>query len=159
MKKTSHLDERGRVSMADVSAKKTTERRAEAEAVIIMRPETLRALLEGEGKKGDAFAAARIGGIMAAKKTADLIPLCHPLPLDHIALRFETDEKKGRIRIAAAVKTTARTGAEMEALTAAAIASLTLYDMAKSEEKGIRIESLRLLSKSGGKSKDFNADG
>lgn len=153
----SHLDERGAARMVDVSAKADTAREAVAEARVVMQPATLRLILEGAVPKGDVIAAARIAGIMAAKKTPDLIPLCHPLPITGAALEFEPlgDDT---LRIEAAVRTTGKTGVEMEALTAAAVAALTIYDMCKAAEKGIRIEGLRLLEKRGGKSGDWRAD-
>lgn len=153
----SHLDERGAARMVDVSAKADTAREAVAEALVVMQPATLRLILEGAVPKGDVIAAARIAGIMAAKKTPDLIPLCHPLPITGAALEFEplSDDT---LRIEAAVRTTGKTGVEMEALTAAAVAALTIYDMCKAAEKGIRIEGLRLLEKRGGKSGDWRAD-
>ncbi|MCX7616787.1 MAG: cyclic pyranopterin monophosphate synthase MoaC [Tepidiforma sp.] len=152
----SHLDERGAARMVDVSAKAETAREAIAEARVVMQPATLRLILEGAIPKGDVIAAARIAGIMAAKKTPDLIPLCHPLPITGASLEFEPlgDDT---LRIEAAVRTTGKTGVEMEALTAAAVAALTIYDMCKAAEKGIRIEGLRLLEKRGGKSGDWRA--
>lgn len=153
----SHLDERGAARMVDVSAKADTAREAVAEALVVMQPATLRLILEGAVPKGDVIAAARIAGIMAAKKTPDLIPLCHPLPITGAALEFEP-VSDDTLRIEAAVRTTGKTGVEMEALTAAAVAALTIYDMCKAAEKGIRIEGLRLLEKRGGKSGDWRAD-
>ncbi len=151
-----HLDERGAARMVDVSAKAETAREAVAEARVVMQPATLRLVLDGAMPKGDVIAAARIAGIMAAKRTPDLIPLCHPLPITGASVAFEP-LGEDTLRIEAAVRTTGRTGVEMEALTAAAVAALTIYDMCKAAEKGIRIEGLRLLEKRGGKSGDWRA--
>ena len=149
--------------MVDVSAKDITLREARAEALLEMRAETLEAILAGNLKKGDVFSTARLAGVMGAKKTSDLIPLCHPLPLSHIVIAFEpqnkTQSQKACLAVRSLVRAEAKTGVEMEALTAAALAALTIYDMAKSLEKTICVKSLRLLSKSGGKSGDFKADG
>lgn len=151
-KKLSHLDEKGQAKMVDVGGKDETAREAVAEAVVKMSPTTLKLVVEGQIKKGDVFGAARLAGIAAAKKTPDLIPLCHPLPLDAVGIDFDVDEEKSAIRIITAARVTARTGVEMEALTAAAVAALTIYDMCKAAEKGITITDLRLIKKTGGKS-------
>jgi cyclic pyranopterin phosphate synthase len=152
MSDLTHLDEHGAARMVDVSDKETTAREATAEAVIVLSEAAFVAVTEGTAPKGDVLAAARIAGIMAAKKTSELIPLCHPLPLAKLTIEFEAQAEKNAIRIAAMAKTTAQTGVEMEALTAASIAALTIYDMVKSVDKGAVIESVRLLTKSGGKS-------
>lgn len=147
----SHLDASGRASMVDVGAKEMTRREAVAEARVRMSGSTLALVAAGSMPKGDVFATARVAGIQAAKKTADLIPLCHPLRLDSISVEFEVDEGSQSIRVVASARATDRTGVEMEALTAAAVAALTIYDMCKAVERGIEIERLRLVRKSGGK--------
>jgi len=159
MSKLSHVDAEGRASMVDVSAKDSTERTATAEAVITLSAEAFRLVVSGTAKKGDVLATARIAGIMAAKKTSDLIPLCHPLALSHVGVDFEPLAEKNAFRIIASAKTTGPTGVEMEALTAASVAALTVYDMVKAVDKGAVIESIRLLTKSGGKSGSYDADG
>jgi cyclic pyranopterin phosphate synthase len=159
MSKLTHLDETGAARMVDVSEKPATAREAVAEAVIVLSREAFEAALSGKAKKGDVLAAARIAGIMAAKKTSELIPLCHPIPLSKVGIDFETDKARHAIHIIATAKTTAQTGVEMEALTAASIAALTIYDMVKAVDRGAVIESVRLLSKSGGKSGDYKAPG
>ena len=155
MSRLTHVDEKGAARMVDVSAKPVTERVAVAEATISLSPEAFTAVMEGRAPKGDVLAAARIAGIMAAKKTPDLIPLCHPLAITKAGIDFEPGENS--IRIIAMVGTAGQTGVEMEALTAAAIAALTLYDMVKALDKAAVIENVRLVSKSGGKSGDFKA--
>ena len=152
MSKLTHLDEHGKAKMVDVSGKDTTTRTAMAEAIVRMKPDTLALVLEGTAPKGDVLAAARIAGIMAAKKTSELIPLCHPLPISGVTIACEPDEEGSLIRILASVKVSGQTGVEMEAMTAASVAALTLYDMCKAVEKGISIGPVRLLEKSGGKS-------
>ncbi len=152
MTKLSHLDEHGAARMVDVSGKETSAREAVAEAVIVLSEEAFAAVMSGDAPKGDVLAAARIAGIMAAKKTSELIPLCHPLPLTKAGIDFEPQPEAGAIRIVATAGTNAQTGVEMEALTAASIAALTIYDMVKAVDKGAVIESIRLLTKSGGKS-------
>jgi len=147
-----HIDEGGQARMVDVGGKGATRREAIAEATVTMSPETLRLVVEGQMKKGDVFGAARLAGIMAAKKTPELIPLCHPLPIDAVHLDFAVDEGASAVLIRAAVGTTARTGVEMEAMVAAAVAALTIYDMCKAAEKGITISGVNLIRKSGGKS-------
>src|SRR6187455_1792184 len=141
--------------MVDVGAKPVTARRAMASATVRMRPDVLAALLDAGGPKGDAVVTARLAGIGAAKRTAELIPLCHPLPLDRVDVELTPDAAAGTVTIRADVAATARTGVEMEALTAASVAALTLYDMAKALQRDIVIESVRLLEKSGGRSGDF----
>jgi len=148
----SHLDSQGRARMVDVGWKPDTERIAVARGFVKMQPETLRLIQEGRIEKGDVLATARIAGVMAAKRTPDLIPMCHPLPITNVAVELEPDEAQGGIRIQATVKTVAKTGVEMEALTAVAVAALTIYDMAKSVDRAMRIEAVRLARKSGGKS-------
>jgi cyclic pyranopterin phosphate synthase len=156
--KPSHLGAEGAPSMVDVGEKPVTARRAVAEAVVRMRPETLTALLEAGGPKGDAFVTARLAGIGAAKRTSELIPLCHPLALDVVHVELEPDAAAGTVRIATEVRATSRTGVEMEALTAASVAALTLYDMAKALQRDIVIERIEVIEKSGGRSGDYRAD-
>jgi cyclic pyranopterin phosphate synthase len=148
-----HLDESGAAHMVDVGAKAETRREASAECFVRMAPETVRAVREATLAKGDALGVARVAGIMAAKRTPELIPLCHPLPVTGIDVEF--DVRDDGVRIETAARVTARTGVEMEALTAAAVAGLTLIDMVKSVEKGVTIERVRLLSKSGGQSGEW----
>ena len=148
-----HLDESGNARMVDVGAKPATARRAVASGRIRMSPAALAAIRNGEAPKGDVLAAARIAGIMAAKKTAELIPLCHPLALDAVTVDFSFEA--GAVRVTAAASLTGRTGVEMEAITAASIALLTIYDMAKALDKGMVIEDLALIAKTGGKSGDW----
>ena len=155
MSELTHLDEDGRASMVDVGHKETTSRQAVAEGSVYMAPSTLAAIRDGNVPKGDVLASARIAGIMAAKRTPDLIPLCHPLPLTKIAIDFEVDEPQSRVIITAAVHCKGRTGVEMEALTAVSVAALTIYDMAKALEKTMTIGSIQLLQKRGGKSGDW----
>jgi cyclic pyranopterin phosphate synthase len=153
--KLTHIDETGRARMVDVSDKAATAREAVAEGFVRMSPETLALALSGEGKKGDVRAVAEIAGVMAAKKTADLIPMCHPLALSKVEVRVEPAE--GGLAVTARVKTTGPTGVEMEALTAVSVACLTLYDMLKAAEKGMVVEAIRLTSKTGGKGGDWAA--
>ncbi|MGH6964122.1 MAG: cyclic pyranopterin monophosphate synthase MoaC [Phenylobacterium sp.] len=155
MSKLTHIDETGRARMVDVSDKAITAREAVAEGFVRMSPETLKLALAGEGKKGDVRAVAEIAGVMAAKKTSDLIPMCHPLVLSKVEVRVEP--ANGGLAVTARVKTTGPTGVEMEALTAVSVACLTLYDMLKAAEKGMVIEGVRLVSKTGGKSGDWIA--
>ena len=150
--KPTHLGEEGAPRMVDVGTKPVTARRALAAATVRMRPEALRSLLDAGGPKGDAFVTARLAGIGAAKRTSELIPLCHPLPLDRVDVELEAEPADGTVRITAEARATARTGVEMEALTAAAVAALTLYDMAKALQRDIVIERVELLEKSGGRS-------
>ena len=152
MSKLTHLDEAGHAHMVDVSGKSDTDRMATATAIVQLTPAAMAILLEGNLKKGDALAVARIAGIMAAKKTSELIPLCHPLPITKVAVDLETDRATHRILITATVKTRGQTGVEMEALTAASTAALTLYDMMKAVDKGLTITSIQLEEKQGGKS-------
>lgn len=155
MPELTHLNKSGEAEMVDVSAKQDSVRIAIAESLVILTPDILQLLRDGDIPKGDVLATARIAGIQAAKKCSDLIPLCHPLPLTKVSvdLRLEPDQ----VRIQATCKTTGKTGVEMEALTAASIAALTIYDMCKALDKGIEIKSTRLLKKSGGKSGDWSA--
>lgn len=152
MNKLSHIDDQGRVRMVDVTDKDKTIREAIARGEIRMRPETLLQIVSGSMTKGNVFAAAKIAGILAAKKTGDLIPLCHPLALTEADLSFDADEENSRIVIEARVRTVGPTGVEMEALTAVSIAALTIYDMCKAVEKEMTIGNIVLLEKSGGKS-------
>ena len=147
-----HLDEQGNAKMVDVGDKEVTSREAIARGHVSIQPETLRLIKEGLMKKGDVLTIAQLAGIMGAKKTSDLIPLCHPLPLDKVDVELELDDPECRINITAIARTTARTGVEMEALTAVAVSALTLYDMCKSVDRGIRIEAVRLVEKRGGHS-------
>jgi cyclic pyranopterin phosphate synthase len=155
MTKLTHLDEHGAARMVDVSQKPETVRQATAEASIVLSPEAYNAALSPDSPKGDVLATARLAGIMAAKRTAELIPLCHPIPLTGASIEFEPVDARSALRIVASVRTTAQTGVEMEALTAAAVAALTVYDMIKAIDRSATIENVRLLSKSGGKSGTF----
>jgi len=150
-----HIDETGRARMVDVSDKPATTREALAQGFVRMSPETLKLALSGEGKKGDVRAVAEIAGVMAAKRTSDLIPMCHPLALSKVEVRVEPAE--AGLSVSARVKTTGPTGVEIEALTAVSVACLTLYDMLKAAEKGMVIEAVRLVEKTGGKSGDWKA--
>ncbi|WP_347267019.1 cyclic pyranopterin monophosphate synthase MoaC [Paracoccus sp. (in: a-proteobacteria)] len=151
-----HFDAQGQAHMVDVSEKRETAREAVAEGMVIMSPETL-ALAQGGAAKGDVMGVARLAGIMGAKRTSDLIPLCHPLPITRVSVDLAPDQALPGIRITATVKTAGKTGVEMEALTAVTTACLTVYDMLKAAQKDMRIEGIRLLSKTGGKSGDFRA--
>ncbi len=153
--KLTHLDESGQARMVDVGDKERTEREARAHAVVRMLPETLTLLLEGKAKKGDVLATARIAGIQAAKRTSELIPLCHQLALTGSKVDFEPDPDGVRLHVEAWVRCLDRTGVEMEAMTAASVAALTLYDMLKAVDRGMVIESIRLLEKKGGRSGHF----
>lgn len=153
-----HLDAHGRAHMVDVTDKAVTERSATAVAELRMQPDTLRLIADGGHKKGDVLAVARIAGIQAAKKTSDLIPLCHPLALTSVTVDCELDPGNNRIVIIATCKLAGRTGVEMEALTAASVAALTLYDMCKAVDRGMQIECVRLLDKRGGRSGRWQAD-
>src|SRR3974390_784187 len=153
-----HIDPRGQARMVDVSAKNATERLARAEGKVIMRKETLDAVLAGNAMKGDVLGAARLAGIMAAKRTHGLIPLCHPLPITKVEVEINPEHALPGFLVQATVKVTGQTGVEMEALTAVSIACLTIYDMVKAIEKGMRIEGIRLLQKTGGKSDDWQAE-
>jgi cyclic pyranopterin phosphate synthase len=156
-KSLTHLGQSGEARMIDVSEKSTTERVAVAEGKVVMTRETLELVLSGNAKKGDVLGAARIAGIMAAKKTSELIPLCHPLPITKAEVDISVDSSLPGLHVRATVKVNGQTGVEMEALTAVSVACLTIYDMVKAAEKGMRIEGIRLLEKSGGKSGDWRA--
>ncbi len=155
--KLSHLDESGRAQMVDVGQKPVTERVAVAKGEVRMQPKTLELIQQGVLKKGDVLSVAQLAGVMAAKRTADLIPLCHPLPLNQILVGVDADPTLPGVEITATVRTSAKTGVEMEALTAVSVAALTVYDMAKAVEKTMRIENIRLVSKRGGQSGDVKA--
>lgn len=155
--KLTHINEKGEAHMVDVSAKAQTERVAVAKASVFMQPETLELIVGGTAKKGDVLGTARIAGIMAAKRTHELIPLCHPLALSKVTIDLEPNRQADSIEVTATVKVTGPTGVEMEALTAASVAGLTVYDMVKAVDRGIRISELRLVHKSGGKSGAFTA--
>ena len=153
-----HIDQRGQARMVDVTEKGVSERVAVAEGRVIMRKETLDLVLEGNAMKGDVLGAARLAGIMAAKRTHGLIPLCHPLPLSKVEIEINPEHSLPGFLVQATVKVTAKTGVEMEALTAVSISCLTIYDMVKAVERGIRIEGIRLLLKSGGKTGEWRAE-
>jgi len=157
MSKLTHIGSDGEARMVDVSGKEASARMAVAEGRVVMRKETLDLVLSGNAKKGDVLGAARIAGIMAAKKTSDLIPLCHPLLLSKVEVDIAPDAALPGLIVRATVKITGQTGVEMEALTAVSVACLTIYDMVKAAEKSMRIEGIRLLEKSGGKSGDYRA--
>jgi cyclic pyranopterin phosphate synthase len=158
-KKLTHLEPSGRARMVDVSDKAESARWAKARAAVVMSPQTLTLAQSGDLKKGDLRAAAELAGVMAAKRTWELIPLCHPLPLAHIEVQAAFDEQLPGVQITASARTTARTGVEMEALTAACVAALTVYDMVKSAEPGVRITDVRLVEKHGGRSGDVILEG
>lgn len=158
MNRLTHLDATGNAHMVDVSDKHITSRSATAKAQVLMLPETLALILSGTAKKGDVLATARIAGIMAAKKTHELIPLCHPLMISKVSIDFVADEKTSAIEVTSKVRVEGKTGVEMEALTACSIAALTIYDMCKAVDRGMKITDLRLTEKSGGKSGTFTAD-
>ena len=155
MTKLTHFDEHGAARMVDVSEKDETVREAVAAGSVVMLPETLRLILDKKVSKGDVFGVARVAGIMAAKKTADLIPMCHQLNLASVEISFEPDENGSRVNITATVRTTGKTGVEMEALTAVAAAGLTIYDMCKAVDRAMIVTELRLIKKTGGKSGVF----
>jgi cyclic pyranopterin phosphate synthase len=158
MNKLTHLDATGNAHMVDVSDKHVTSRSATAKALVLMLPETLALILGGTAKKGDALATARIAGIMAAKKTHELIPLCHPLLINKVSVDFLANEKSSSIEVSATVRIEGKTGVEMEALTACSVAALTLYDMCKAVDRSMKITDLRLTEKTGGKSGSFTAE-
>jgi cyclic pyranopterin phosphate synthase len=151
-----HFDAAGNAAMVDVSAKPVTDRTATAKARIVMRPETLAMIVAGSAKKGDVLGVARLAGIMAAKRTSDLIPLSHPLPSAAVTVELTPDVAASAVDIEATVRTTGQTGVEMEALTAASVTALTVYDMCKSVDRGMRIEAIRVVHKAGGKSGEFS---
>lgn len=154
-----HLDDKGRARMVDVGAKDETERRATARARLVTDAGTIARILRGDMPKGDVLAVARTAGILAAKQTPSLIPLCHPIPLSAVEISFEAGKEPGVLEVEARVKVMARTGAEMEAMTACAVAGLTVYDMCKAVDKTMVLTDLRLVAKSGGKSGDFRREG
>jgi cyclic pyranopterin monophosphate synthase len=154
-----HLDETGTARMVDVSDKAVTARTAIAEGWVRMKPETLDLILAGEAKKGDVLGTARLAGIMAAKRTHELIPLCHPLALSSVTVDLEPVRAESAVRVVATARVTGRTGVEMEALTAVGLACLTVYDMVKAVDRGIEITGIRLVEKSGGRSGDWRAEG
>jgi len=154
----SHFDDTGQAQMVDVSAKAVTDRIAVAEGCVVMSVGTLALVQQGTAKKGDVLGIARVAGIMAAKKTADLIPLCHPLPITKVTMDLEPDPDLPGVRVRASVKTLGQTGVEMEALTAVTVACLTIYDMLKAAEKSMRIEGIRVVLKDGGKSGRYQVD-
>lgn len=158
MTQLTHINAAGEAHMVDVSAKAETVREARAEAFVEMLPATLAMIVDGSHHKGDVFATARIAGIQAAKRTWELIPLCHPLMLSKVEVTLEAQPQFNRVRIETLCRLTGKTGVEMEALTAASVAALTIYDMCKAVQKDILIDGIRLLSKQGGKSGDFRAD-
>jgi cyclic pyranopterin phosphate synthase len=158
MTKLSHLSAAGDAHMVDVSAKADTKRLARARGRVVMAPETLALALAGQAKKGDVFGVARIAGIMAAKKTSDLIPLCHPLPLSSVTVDITPDDSLPGLRVEAEAGVAGKTGVEMEALTAVSVACLTIYDMLKAADRAMRIEGVELVSKEGGKSGDWRRD-
>jgi cyclic pyranopterin phosphate synthase len=152
-----HIDASGEARMVDVTEKPPTDRRARAQAIVLVSPATAGAVLRGETPKGEVLGTARIAGIQAAKRTAELIPLCHPLPLSYVGIEAAVDKEAGRITLISEARTTASTGVEMEALTAASVAALTVYDMVKGIERGARIAEIGLLEKSGGRSGHWQA--
>jgi cyclic pyranopterin phosphate synthase len=153
-----HFDAAGHAAMVDVSDKAVTARTATAQALVVMQPATLAMIRQGSAKKGDVLGVARLAGIMGAKRTSELIPLCHPLPITSVTVDLEVDEGRNAVAITATVRTTGRTGVEMEALTAASVAALTVYDMCKAVDRSMRIEALRVTHKAGGKSGEFSQD-
>jgi len=152
--KLTHIDEAGNARMVDVGAKPETERMAVAKGEVLMRQTTLDLIRKGAIKKGDVLTVAQVAGIAGAKRTADLIPFCHPLPLTHLEINFELDDQLPGVRITASARTRGQTGVEMEALTAVSVAALTIYDMAKAAEKTMKIQNIRLVEKRGGQSGD-----
>src|SRR5271155_2064079 len=157
-KKLTHLGARGEARMVDVSGKAVTEREAVAAGCVVMQPATLDIVRKGNAKKGDVLGAARIAGIMAAKRTHELIPLCHPLAISQVEVEVAPDAKLPGVKVTARVKVAGQTGVEMEALTAVAVACLTIYDMVKAADRGMRIEGIRLIEKSGGRSGHYRAE-
>ena len=154
----SHVDDVGKAAMVDVGSKLTTSREATAKGSVLMRPETLALIQANAVAKGDVLGIARVSGIMGAKITPHLIPLCHPLPLDQVSVDFELDSETHSIHITATARTTAKTGVEMEALTAVSLAALTIYDMCKGVDRAMRIDAIRLVNKSGGRSGDISLE-
>ena len=158
MSELTHLDEHGTARMVDVGDKPATDRRAVARAVVRMTPETAATVQAGDAPKGDVLGTARIAGVLAAKRTGELIPLCHPLGLDHVDVDAEVDAAAGTVTLTAEARVTARTGVEMEAMTAVSVAALTVYDMVKGLERGVSIERVELVEKSGGRSGKWSRD-
>lgn len=158
MSALSHIDAKGEANMVDVSAKEVTSRTAIAEGFVLTKPETIAVIRAGDAKKGDVLGVARIAGIMAAKRTHELIPLCHPLLLTKVSVECTLDEALPGVRVEAQVRVSGQTGVEMEALTAVSVACLTVYDMVKAADKDMRIEGVRLLEKTGGRSGTYKAD-
>ena len=152
MKKLTHMDESGRPKMVDITEKPDTHRQAVARGLVRMQPDTLELIKKGSTAKGDVLSVAQLAGIMAAKQTPDLIPLCHPLLIGDVGIEFNIDEKESTVEITTTVESTGKTGVEMEALTATSVTALTIYDMCKAVDRGMRIENIRLVRKSGGKS-------
>ena len=157
-KKLTHLDDEGNAVMVDVSDKDVTERTATAKGLVTMQPETMALIQEGGVKKGDVLSVAQLAGIMGAKRTPDLIPLCHPLDLTSVSVDLTCDPERNAVEISATCKLKGKTGVEMEALTAVAVAALTVYDMCKAVDRGMRISNIRLVHKAGGKSGTFEAE-
>jgi cyclic pyranopterin monophosphate synthase len=155
-RRLTHLDRSGRPRMVDVSDKPVTARRATAEALVAVSPETMSMVIDGGGPKGDVLGVAELAGVMAGKRTSELIPLCHPLPLTDLVVAVTPDRAAGVLRVKAEAATTAQTGVEMEAMTAASVAALTIYDMVKGVEKGVEVRAVRLVSKTGGKSGEWH---
>ena len=155
-RRLTHVDRSGRPRMVDVSEKPVTARRAVAEALVAVSPETMSMVIDGGGPKGDVLGVAEIAGVMAGKKTSELIPLCHPLPLTDLVVAVTPDRSAGVLRVRAEAATTAQTGVEMEAMTAASVAALTIYDMVKGVERGVEVRAVRLISKTGGKSGEWH---
>ncbi|MFC2065695.1 cyclic pyranopterin monophosphate synthase MoaC [Chloroflexota bacterium] len=158
MEKLTHIDDAGRPKMVNVTGKPDTHREAVARGSVRMQASTFALLKKGKMAKGDVLTVAQLAGIMAAKQTSDLIPLCHPIPIGDIRVEFSLDEENSAVEITAAVESTGKTGVEMEALTATAVAALTIYDMCKAVDRGMRIENIRLIKKSGGKSGTINLE-
>ncbi len=158
MAKLSHIDDDGRAAMVDVSGKDVTERSATARGAVVMAPDTMRLIAAGEVNKGDVLSVARLAGIMGAKKTPELIPLCHPLALNAIDVELTLDPDRNAVLISATCRVKGRTGVEMEALTAVAVAALTIYDMCKAVDRAMRLTDIRLVEKSGGRSGTFRAE-
>ena len=157
MSQLTHIDEDGRAKMVDVGHKDVTKRMATARGAVYMTPETLQLIVAGQVKKGDVFTVAQLAGIMGAKRTSELIPLCHPLPVNHIDVTCTADEAQSCVQIEASVSVGGKTGVEMEALTAVSVAALTIYDMAKAVDRAMRISEIRLVYKTGGQSGEYRA--
>ena len=158
MKRLTHMDETGRPRMVDIAGKPDTHRQAVAKGLVRMQPATLELIKQGQTAKGDVLSSAKLAGIMAAKRTPDLIPLCHPILISDVRIDFSIDEKESTVTITTTVESTGKTGVEMEAMTATAVAALTIYDMCKAVDRGMRVESIRLVKKSGGKSGTINLE-